>query len=784
MASDTHLQVDLIDPPDLTDTLQQDSKRIIGRGSFGIVYHCLCTQNGEVVKVITLLQVPGLNQTEQDEFKRKMKRELGIWRRLDHPNIVPLLGTARGKAFGSDHPCLVAMLMPHGALIDYVHQAIPILSLSRRIQLIKGTVAGLEYLHLNHIVHGDFHPGNILIDGEHNARLTDFGLSQTVSPRQGQLSYLWTPSIRPGAWMCAAPERLYPRLYPDLKVEATPHSDIYSLGCVILFILSSKFPWLDRRDAENKLGEFQNPLRPVWPVSIPNGVWNFIERCWSPQLPRNRPSAQEVLSFSRDKLEQLLQPNPINVVLFGALGCGKNSIINLLTEEPIAHVSVDVDFCTKRPRWYQTSIGERRFRLWDTMGFPLAHGEDSSPLSPYEQAHAVLRNLPDGVNLILLCARRDGIFPSLGNLYWLINDFFYDGRAPIAFVVTHCDTPDEGWWEHNQDTISQTIGIPVQSIPHACVTTVQTGRDQSKQALKTLLKTHATATAPITPRPDLSSRTTASFDLTAHCGVSCDEATELVEKFGRPLRPFNVVFFGETGAGMSSVINLIAGHPVAEVSSCEKTCTSESCSYRINTGMQQFLIWDTMGLNGMHIGHDALKNAARLIRDLSVAGGVDLLVFCKKCGKLTASELEGYGFFEEFLCEGQVPVALVVTHLESLNPMEKWWDTKGDAFVKAIGGNVIGHACITSLASDDPDDVKHHRKLLESRLSVQTMLEDCVSSRSTLARVGGTSVKPTLKRIRETGSAPKKITVKNLMDRCRLTEEQAEELIMLRYGSG
>ena len=260
-------------------------------------------------------------------------------------------------------------------------------------------------------------------------------------------------------------------------------------------------------------------------------------------------------------------------MLFGAVGCGKSSIVNLLSEESVAHVSADVEPCTKRPRWYQISIGDRRVRLWDTTGFRPAHGGDTSHLLPYEQAHAVLRNLPDGVNLILLCARKDGISPSLGRLYWLINDFFYGGRAPIVFVVTHFDTPDEQWWERNQDTITERTGIPVQSIPHARVTMVQTDRDQSKQALEALLRTYAAAIAPISARLDLSSHTTTSLDLTTRFRLSSPEVTALVETFGKPLRPFNVVLFGQTGAGMSSVINLLVGHPVTEVSIGLKTCT-------------------------------------------------------------------------------------------------------------------------------------------------------------------------------------------------------------------
>ena len=66
-----------------------------------------------------------------------MVRELGIWRRLDHPNIVPLFGTARGEDFGSDHPCMVSMWMPHGTLIEYLKHCGTTLSLPGRIQLVS-----------------------------------------------------------------------------------------------------------------------------------------------------------------------------------------------------------------------------------------------------------------------------------------------------------------------------------------------------------------------------------------------------------------------------------------------------------------------------------------------------------------------------------------------------------------------------------------------------------------------------------------------------------------------
>ncbi|KAF8550587.1 hypothetical protein OG21DRAFT_1499712 [Imleria badia] len=672
------------------------------------------------------------------------------------------------------------MWMSNGTLTEYINQDGMTRSISTCVQLIEGIVSGLAYLHSRQVVHGDLHPGNVLIDDKRNARLTDFGIFQALSPAGSPLFYLCTKSIRPGAVLFAAPELLHPGLYPDLGSKTTLNSDVYSLGSILFLILSGQLPWLNSVVAESSLKERRNPPRPVFPA-IPDGVWNFIEQCWSPGVPRDRPSAQKVLSFSTERLEQLLQPIH-NVVLFGVLGCGKSSIINLLADQPIAQVSTDVVPCTKRPLWYQMSIGERRFRLWDTMGFSLARGRDTSPLLPYEQAHAVLRNITDGVDLILLCVRKDAIFASLGNLYRLINDFFYGGRAPIAIVVTQFDTPDEGWWARNQDAITQITGIPAQSIPHACITTVQTGCVQPKQVLKELLENYATTFSPVTLRLDLSS--TASLRLAGHCRLSIPEATALVERFKRPLRPFNVIIFGDSAVGKSSVINLLAGDQVADVSTGTWSCTSNYRSYKINTGMQQFLVWDTVSFRNTCIDRRRVaESAVELIREVSQQGGVDLLVLCRKASWSPPSELDQYKLFKEFLCEGRVPVAVVVTHLEWYDPMEKWWEAEGEGLVKFLGGGVIGHACITT-SLYEPDSRKRNRKLLESRLSVQTMLEDCISSRCTLAGVERISTKQTLKRTGETGRAPKKMTIKNLMDRCRLTREDAEALIKLYYSSG
>lgn len=491
------------------------------------------------------------------------------------------------------------------------------------------------------------------------------------------------------------------------------------------------------------------------------------------------------------------------VALFGVTGCGKSSIINLLADKPVANVSTGVEVCTRRAQWYPVSVREKTFRLWDTMGFNQAEAKDVNSLAPYEQAHALLQNLQEGVDLILLCARKDGINASLRNLYWLLDSFFFRGRAQIALVLTHFDTPDAEWWDRNRQIIAQRCNIPVLFLPHACITTVQNGSpqfgsiyDQSRQALITLLQEHAATPAPL--RLDLSSEVAsaeAAESLRNHCQLNILDATMLVENFRSPKRPFRAILFGDAGAGKSSVINLIVGKSVANVSSSFESCTLDFCSYEINTGMHQFLVWDTVGFNGVYNGNDvsrkALENAARLVRDLHKKGGVDLLVFCKKYGRLTPSELNNLRLFREFLCEGQIPIAFIITHLESHSPMEKWWETNGEGLLKTCnlkGSAVAGHACITS-APDDPDDQKLREKLSLSRQLVQAMFEDSITYGSAFNKDEGIWVMSFLKRlvgIVRIGSSSKreKISAKSLMDRCGLTREQAEELIKLLRARG
>ncbi|KAI6026371.1 P-loop containing nucleoside triphosphate hydrolase protein, partial [Pisolithus microcarpus] len=172
----------------------------------------------------------------------------------------------------------------------------------------------------------------------------------------------------------------------------------------------------------------------------------------------------------------------------------------------------------------------------------------------------------------------------------------------------------------------------------------------------------------------------------------------------------NIILFGETGVGKSSVINLIAGRPVAKVSPDADGCTMNSTDYQFTIGSRKITIWDTVGLEEPQMG------AHGLIQKLSNAGGVDLLLFCIRGNRITATTQSNYRLFYEVLCDKQVPIALVITHLEREHRMEDWW-TRNEGSILRYGIKCAGHACVTGI-TDKAEKFRESRDAISSLLSL------------------------------------------------------------------
>ncbi|KAM7274159.1 hypothetical protein ACFE04_028823 [Oxalis oulophora] len=198
---------------------------VIGKSNHGTLYKAL-VQSTNSVKLLRFLR-PVCTTNKGKEFE-DVVRCLGCVR---HPNLVPLLGIYMGPR---GERLLVHPFYRRGSLAHFVkegdedsHKWINIYTIS------IGIAYGLDYLHTGlqkPIVNGNLKSKNILLGHNYQPHISDFGLHLLLNPTAGQ--EMLEASAAEGY---KAPELM------KMK-DASPETDIYSLGITFLELLSGRKP--------------------------------------------------------------------------------------------------------------------------------------------------------------------------------------------------------------------------------------------------------------------------------------------------------------------------------------------------------------------------------------------------------------------------------------------------------------------------------------------------------------------------------------------------------------
>ncbi|CAN1142575.1 L-type lectin-domain containing receptor kinase IV.2 [Linum perenne] len=229
------------------------AKEELGRGGFGIVFKGVLpkTKNEIAVKRVSHDSRQGM---------REFVAEIVSIGKLRHRNLVSLLGYCRRKG----ELLLVYDFMPNSSLDKYLYdQPRLVLKWCLRFKVIKGVASGLFYLHEEWeqvVIHRDVKASNVMVDGEWNGRLGDFGLARLYDhgsdPRTthvaGTPGYLAPEHARTG--------------------KATTSSDAYAFGAFLLEVACGRRPI--------------DPEKPAGQVILVDWVFS----CWV----RARPSMRQV----------------------------------------------------------------------------------------------------------------------------------------------------------------------------------------------------------------------------------------------------------------------------------------------------------------------------------------------------------------------------------------------------------------------------------------------------------------------------------------------------------
>lgn len=196
------------------DKKTYNAQKIVGNGTFGVVFKAQIAESGETVAIKKVFQ-----------DKRYKNRELQILKELNHPHVTNLRHAFYTQGDSSDEVYLnIVMDYIPGNLYEIIkyyrqskHKVPNVLIKLYSYQIFRS----LAYIHGIGICHRDIKPQNLLVNpSTHLLKLCDFGSAKRLQPNEPNVSYICSRYYR-------APELIFGATFYDCAI------DVWSAGCVI-----------------------------------------------------------------------------------------------------------------------------------------------------------------------------------------------------------------------------------------------------------------------------------------------------------------------------------------------------------------------------------------------------------------------------------------------------------------------------------------------------------------------------------------------------------------------
>ncbi|KAJ1300530.1 hypothetical protein OPQ81_005340 [Rhizoctonia solani] len=272
---------------------QSISQYPAARGAFGDIWRAKHI-DGRDIAIKSIRLYGSLASIGRHKLEKNSVKELTVWSKLDHPNVLGLLGICvLGGEIG-----MVSEWMPNGNVTEYTinHPN------ADKLKLNADIAAGLAYLHNEGIIHGDLKGGNVVIAADGTARLVDFGLAKLTE----ETLIFSTTSAQRGTTRWMPHELMNPA--EESKAVITFASDIYALGMTFLEIYTGNPPFMEMRNDFQVMFAVIRGTLPQRPSSesapqLTDRMWDLMTWCWA-RDSKARPNATTVSAMVQSLIKK------------------------------------------------------------------------------------------------------------------------------------------------------------------------------------------------------------------------------------------------------------------------------------------------------------------------------------------------------------------------------------------------------------------------------------------------------------------------------------------------
>ncbi|XP_055995270.1 MAP/microtubule affinity-regulating kinase 3-like isoform X23 [Ostrea edulis] len=293
--------------------------KTIGKGNFAKVKLAKHVPTGREV-AIKIIDKTQLNPSSLN----KLFREVRIMKNLDHPNIVKLFEVIETEKT----LYLVMEYASGGEVFDYLVAHGRMKEKEARAKF-RQIVSAVQYCHQKHIVHRDLKAENLLLDGDMNIKIADFGFSNEFVPGNKLDTF------------CGSPPYAAPELFQGKKYDG-PEVDVWSLGVILYTLVSGSLPF----DGQNLKELRERVLRGKYriPFYMSTDCENLLKK-FLVLNPTKRVCLENIMKdkwmnigCEDDELKPFVEPpadvlDPLRIELMVNMGYTRQAIEDSITQQ-------------------------------------------------------------------------------------------------------------------------------------------------------------------------------------------------------------------------------------------------------------------------------------------------------------------------------------------------------------------------------------------------------------------------------------------------------------------